>query len=213
MSKEINININNAVEENRQPVSQIGSLLGRPMLTVEARSVWAGGDEGFEKDKTAIAGGSADFIINRPPRKLSMRTENITSVEVVADPVMNGQVCIQINGDDGILIPLTDEIVKIGEVTPELVAAALNGNKQQIFLNAEKLNLILSRGNQQEADALQRLITKLSAMRQTILNANADNDRKTKTITDQWTKSAVTPDMKNILSGKAQGIVEVNIEQ
>ena len=218
MSKEINVNINSdvistAVAKKRQQVSQIGALLGRTMQTIEARSVYTGGDEGFEKDKAAIAAGGIEFMPNRSPRKLVMKTTDIISAEVVADPVLNDQVCIQINGENGICIPLTEDMITIGEVTNEKVAAALKGERQAIFLNATKLAQILNRVNNQEAEALQRLIDKLSKMRQTILNAVVDNDRKAKSITDEWTNSAIAPDMTNILQGKAQGIVEINIEQ
>lgn len=218
MSKVVNVNIDSniisaAVAKKRQMISQTGALLGRTMQTIEARSVYAGGDEGFEKDKAAIAAGGIEFMPNRSPRKLMMKTADIISAEVIADPVLNDQVCIQINGEEGITIPLTEDMITIGEVTNETVAAALKGERQAIFLNANKLVQILNRVNNQEAEALQRLIEKLSKMRQSILNAVVDNERKAKAIDDEWTNSAVTPDMSNILKGKAQGIVEISVEQ
>lgn len=210
--KEININIQQAIPAKRQSISSIGSLLGRQYMTVESRSAYAGGDDGFEKKKMAIANGTdTGFILNRSPRKVTMKSYDVTSAVVIEDPLTH-QVGIQINGEDGLFLPLTDDLVKIGDVTAEAIAAALKGERPAIFLNASKLASYINRVNQQEADNLQRMIDECSKMKQTLLNTIAENDRKAKTISDEWVSSAVKPDMSNILGGTATGVVEVNIE-
>ena len=83
--KEIDVTVTTKVSQNRQLASQIGANLGTAFHKIECRNVWKGGDEGFEKDKKAIASGeSKDFIRRIKTLKITNFSNN-HSTHTIAD--------------------------------------------------------------------------------------------------------------------------------
>lgn len=211
--KQIDINVQAAITPNRQPLSQTGSLLGHQFFTVEGRSCWNGGDEAFEKEKAEIAAGNnKGLILNRAPRRYQIKDHEIYGVNIMKDPITE-DVVAAINVDDAgkaeITIPVGPNMVTMGKTTGEAVAAALRGEKNNFFLNGSELVDLVNRANKQEINYLDKMIDALSKIKQTVLNAIIENEKKAKASADEWAKSAVAPDMSDVLGGKAQGVIVV----
>ena len=211
--KTLDINVQAAISTNRQPLSQTGSLIGHQYFTTEGKSCWNGGDEVFEKEKAEIAAGTnKGLCLNRAPRRFSVKSHEIYNVGVGKDP-MTEEVVANINVDDDrkpeVSIPVGPDMITLGKTTGEAVAAALRGEKSNFFLNGTELVELVNRANKQEVSYCDKMIEALSKIKQTILNTIVENEKRAKTASEEWVKSAVSPDMADVLGGKTQGVIVV----
>ena len=207
----IDINVENKISKNCQMISQFGSRLGTQFYKAEGREVWQGGKEGFENDKKAIANGESQaFILNRSPRKFLAKSHRITGTQIVKDE-LTSEVVILINPDGkggyDLCLPITNDLVRVGVVTQEAVSKALKGDDNSFFMNADNLVKILNHANEAEVRQLTELRNRLDKMIQNIQAGIAENKQKAESANKEWTDSAVTPDLSDVINHTATGVI------
>lgn len=217
----MDINVETVVGQNLQLVGNIGATLGGKFHKIEPICIWAGGETGLEEKKLEIKrGNSQEFVLDRSPKKFSMKSYRIEKVEVVKDAV-TGQVVILINGGEGgqfgqntLELPITQDLVRAGVVDNNAVAKALNGDKNHFFLDSAALAAILNRANEGQVQALKTLRESIDKMIQNIMSCIADNTRRATQDRDEWNKSKIDPDLSGVLKKQANAIVITdNVEQ
>lgn len=207
----IDINVENKISKNCQMISQFGSRLGTQFYKAEGREVWQGGKEGFENDKKAIANGESQaFILNRSPRKFLAKSHRIVATQIVKDELTN-EVVILVNPDGkggyDLCLPITNDLVKVGVVTQEAVAKALKGDDNSFFMNADNLVKILNHANEAEVRNLTELRSRIDKMIQNIQAGIAENKQKAESANKEWTDSAVSPDLTDVINRTATGVI------
>lgn len=202
------INISATISNNRNPISMIGSNLGKQFFTVEARDCWPD----FEKEKASVGmAGNVQIILNRSPRRFKINAKDI--VGIIVDSDINGDPVLKINpkrdGLADVILPITNEMVDYGVVTEEAVKEALKAPygeaPTKVFCDPKKLMQFLNQINEKEIGYIKALRDKLSKMEQGIQSAIADNVKKANDYYEQVTK-------KN-MSSTGTTSVEVNIHQ
>lgn len=214
---QIDLAVEARISEQRQAIGQIGAQLGANFYKPEGTEVWAGGRDGFEKDRDAIAKGDiTGFILNRSPRKFRLKSYRITGTKITKDPI-TGDVVILINPDDkgnyDLSLPVTNDMIRTGDVSQEAVARALKGDEDAFFLNADQLAKILNRANDAEVRNLTRLRESIDKMIQNIKSAIADNTQKAQAASNEWVKSAIKPDLSDVMNNNATGVVILEEQQ
>ena len=214
---QIDLAVEARISEQRQAIGQIGAQLGANFYKPEGTEVWAGGRDGFEKDRDAIAKGDiTGFILNRSPRKFRLKSYRITGTKITKDPI-TGDVVILINPDDkgnyDLSLPVTNDMIRTGDVSQEAVARALKGDEDAFFLNADQLAKILNRANDAEIRSLTRLRESIDKMIQNIKSAVADNTQKAQAASNEWVKSAIKPDLSDVMNNNATGVVILEEQQ
>ena len=214
---QIDLAVEARISDNRQAIGQIGAQLGANFYKPEGTEVWAGGRDGFEKDRDAIAKGDiTGFILNRSPRKFRLKSYRITGTKIAKDPI-TGDVVILINPDDkgnyDLSLPVTNDMIRTGDVSQEAVARALKGDEDAFFLNADQLAKILNRTNDAEVRSLTRLRESIDKMIQNIKSAIADNTQKAQAASNEWVKSAIKPDLSDVMNNNATGVVILEEQQ
>ena len=217
MNNTIDINVQTKVAQNRQLVSQFGKNLGTQFYKIEGREIWAGGKEGFEAARKAIADGTdKGFILNRSPKKFLLKSHEILCTLVCKDPITE-EVGVAINpdgkGNYDLFLPLNKDILKAGNVTAENIAAALRGEKQEFFLNAKAVVELINRANQQELNNLKTLREQISKMEQNLMGAIAENKQKADAADKEWIDSAVETHIDDVLNHTATGIIVSKTEE
>lgn len=213
---EVNVKIQTKVAEHRQAISTVASMVGKQFFTVESRSIWEGAETGFEKDKAAIAAdGNKKFILNRSPRKYLIKDHNILGACLGTDPVTE-EVVLNINpqpdGTAELSIPVSDDMVKEGIVTPDAIKAALNGEKpNSFFLNANKIVPFINKANLFEVSNLETLRATIDKMIQNLKTAVAQNQKKAEEAESQWANSALKPDMASAFASNGQVVIQTHV--
>lgn len=214
---QIDLTVESRISEQRQSIGLIGSKLGANFYKPEGTEVWAGGHDGFEKDRTAIiTGEKTGFILNRSPRKFRLKSYRIVGTKITKDPI-TGEVVVLINPDDkgnyDLSLPVTNDMIRVGDVSQDAVARALKGDESAFFLNADQLSKILNRANDAEVRNLTQLRDAVDKMIQNIKSATADNTQKAQAAEKEWRESAIKPDLSEALGNKAAGVVVIQDEQ
>jgi hypothetical protein len=214
--KEIEINISNVLQNNRQAASYAGAMLGKAYTVVESRDCWQGGSEGFENDKKlAVTPGVAMLITNRSPRKYVLRTQDIIGAQVHQNK-LTGEVGIAINlrpdGTYDLFLPLNGKNpVVVEKPMEDAISDALTGEGENFFLDAEKVADIINAANKNEVKSIDALIASLSKMKQNIQGAIVENDKKAAEIAKEWSDSKLAGiDIKTVLGGGAPATVTVH---
>lgn len=207
----IDVNVESKISKNCQMISQFGSRLGTQFYKAEGREVWQGGKEGFENDKKAIANGESQaFILNRSPRKFLAKSHRITGTQIVKDEI-TGDVVVLVNPDGkggyDLCLPITNDLIRVGIVTQEAVAKALKGDDNSFFLNADNLVKILNHANEAEVRNLTELRGRIDKMIQNIQAGIAENKQKAEIASKEWTDSAISPDLSDVINRTATGVI------
>ena len=207
MEKTIDVTINTIVPGVRQTASFIGALLGKAYSTVESRSCWQGGEEGFERDKAAAtASGAAGLITNRAPKKYMLKVQDIISAQFYKLPIV---------GTPGIVINLRqdgsyDMFFALDGSNPvvtekpiaDAIADALRGEGDNFFLDPKKVVAIINEANKAEMKHIEALVASLNKMKQNIQGAINENEKKAAEIEKQWIDSKVDGiDIKSVIAG------------
>lgn len=213
----IDVNVESKISKNCQMISQFGSRLGQQFYKAEGREVWQGGKDGFEKDKASIANGeSKAFILNRSPRKFLVKSHRIVGTQIVKDEI-TGEVVVLVNPDGNggydLCLPITNDLVRVGVVTQETVAKALKGEDNSFFLNADNLAKILNHANEAEVRNLTDLKNRIDKMIQNIQAGIAENKQKADAAAKEWTDSAITPDLSDVMNHTATGVIITKTEE
>lgn len=190
----IDVNINTTLAGARQTASLIGGLLGKAYATVEARDIWQGGKEGYERDKAAAAT-SAALITNRSPRKFMLKTQDILSAVMYQQP-MTKQIGIAINlrpdGTYDMFFPLDGTNPVIAEKPiADAVSDAIHGEGNNFFLEPTKVVNIINEGNRAEIKNIDNLVSSLLKMKQNLLTAVNENEKKAAEIEKEWINSKI----------------------
>jgi len=217
MEKTIDVNI---VAGVRQSASLIGALLGKAYSTVESKTIWQGGQEGFERDKAAAnATNSAMLITNRSPKKYSLKTQDIISAQFYVQPI-TGQQGIVINlrqdGNYDMFFPLDGHNpVAVEKPVADAISDALKGEGENFFLDPKTVAAVINEANKAEIKNIETLITSLSKMKQNLQGAVVENDKKAAEIEKQWIDSKVNGiDIKTVMnSGTATLNVHTTTEE
>lgn len=207
----IDINVESKISKNCQMISQFGSRLGQQFYKAEGREVWQGGKEGFEKDKASIANGeNQSFILNRSPRKFLVKSHRIVGTQIVKDEV-TGEIVVLVNPDGkggyDLCLPITNDLIRTGIVTQEAVAKALKGDDNSFFLNVDSLAKILNHANDCEVRNLTEIRDRIDKMIQNIKAGIAENKQKADAASKEWTDSAITPDMSDVIGRTTTGVI------
>ena len=207
----IDVNVESKISKNCQMISQFGSRLGTQFYKAEGREVWQGGKEGFENDKKAIANGESQaFILNRSPRKFLAKSHRITGTQIEKDEI-TGDVVVLVNPDGkggyDLSLPITNDLIRVGIVTQEAVAKALKGDDNSFFLNADNLVKILNHANEAEVRNLTDLRGRIDKMIQNIQAGIAENKQKADLASKEWTDSAISPDLSDVINRTATGVI------
>ena len=207
----IDVNVESKISKNCQMISQFGSRLGTQFYKAEGREVWQGGKEGFENDKKAIANGESQaFILNRSPRKFLAKSHRITGTQIEKDEI-TGDVVVLVNPDGkggyDLCLPITNDLIRVGIVTQEAVAKALKGDDNSFFLNADNLVKILNHANEAEVRNLTELRGRIDKMIQNIQAGIAENKQKAELASKEWTDSAISPDLSDVINRTATGVI------
>lgn len=204
MEKSIDVNI---VAGVRQSASLIGALLGKAYSTVESKTIWQGGEEGFERDKAAAnAANSAILITNRSPKKYTLKTQDILSAQFYVQPI-TGQQGVVINlRDDGkydMFFPLDGHNPVVAEKpVADAISDALKGEGENFFLDPKTVASVINEANKAEVKNIDTLITALSKMKQNLQGAIIENEKKAAEIEKQWVDSKVNGvDIKTVMNG------------
>ena len=188
MATTINVNVQNALSGNRNPISVMGANLGKQFFTTEVRDCWPN----FEKEKNYIQmNDEKTLITNRSPRRYRINAKDIFGIIIDSD--INDNPVIKINPHkDGLadaVIPISSEMKDYGVVTEEAVKEALkvggDGQSTHAFKDPKKLIQFLNALNQGELDCIKILREKLCKMDQSIQSAMADNTKKVNDYIDQ----------------------------
>lgn len=217
MDKTIDVNI---VAGVRQSASLIGALLGKAYSTVESKTIWQGGQEGFEHDKAAAnATNSAMLITNRSPKKYSLKTQDILSAQFYAQPI-TGQQGIVINlrqdGSYDMFFPLDGHNpIVVEKPVADAISDALKGEGENFFLDPKTVAAVINEANKAEIKNIETLITSLSKMKQNLQGAVVENEKKAAEIEKQWIDSKVNGiDIKTVMnSGTATLNVHTTTEE
>lgn len=217
MDKTIDVNI---VAGVRQSASLIGALLGKAYSTVESKTIWQGGQEGFERDKAAAnATNSAMLITNRSPKKYSLKTQDIISAQFYVQPI-TGQQGIVINlrqdGNYDMFFPLDGHNpVAVEKPVADAISDALKGEGENFFLDPKTVAAVINEANKAEIKNIETLITSLSKMKQNLQGAVVENEKKAAEIEKQWIDSKVNGiDIKTVMnSGTATLNVHTTTEE
>ena len=214
--KEIEINISNVLQNNRQAASYAGAMLGKAYTVVESRDCWQGGSDGFENDKKlAATAGVAMLVTNRSPRKYILRTQDIIGAQVHQNK-LTGEVGIAINlrpdGSYDLFLPLNGKNpVVVEKPMEDAISDALTGEGENFFLDAEKVAGIINAANKNEVKSIDALIASLSKMKQNIQGASVENEKKATEIAKEWSDSKLAGiDIKSVLGGGAPATVTVH---
>lgn len=207
----IDVNVESKISKNCQMISQFGSRLGTQFYKAEGREVWQGSKEGFENDKKAIANGESQaFILNRSPRKFLAKSHRITGTQIEKDEI-TGDVVVLVNPDGkggyDLCLPITNDLIRVGIVTQEAVAKALKGDDNSFFLNADNLVKILNHANEAEVRNLTELRGRIDKMIQNIQAGIAENKQKAELASKEWTDSAISPDLSDVINRTATGVI------
>lgn len=203
----IDVNINTTLAGARQTASLIGGLLGKAYATVEARDIWQGGKEGYERDKAAAAT-SAALITNRSPRKFMLKTQDILGAVTYQQP-MTKQIGIAINlrsdGTYDMFFPLDGTNPVIAEKPiADAVSDAIHGEGNNFFLEPTKVVNIINEGNRAEIKNIDNLVSSLLKMKQNLLTAVNENEKKAAEIEKEWINSKVDGvGIKEVIAGSA----------
>lgn len=201
----IDVNINTTLAGARQTASLIGGLLGKAYATVEARDIWQGGKEGYERDKAAAAT-SAALITNRSPRKFMLKTQDILGAVTYQQP-MTKQIGIAINlrsdGTYDMFFPLDGTNPVIAEKPiADAVSDAIHGEGNNFFLEPTKVVNIINEGNRAEIKNIDNLVSSLLKMKQNLLTAVNENEKKAAEIEKEWINSKVDGvGIKEVIAG------------
>jgi hypothetical protein len=217
MEKTIDVNI---VAGVRQSASLIGALLGKAYSTVESKTIWQGGQEGFERDKAAAnATNSAMLITNRSPKKYSLKTQDIISAQFYVQPI-TGQQGIVINlrqdGKYDMFFPLDGHNpIAVEKPVADAISDALKGEGENFFLDPKTVAAVINEANKAEIKNIETLITSLSKMKQNLQGAVVENEKKAAEIEKQWIDSKVNGiDIKTVMnSGTATLNVHTTTEE
>ena len=214
--KEIEINISNVLQNNRQAASYAGAMLGKAYTVVESRDCWQGGSDGFENDKKlAATPGVATLVTNRSPRKYVLRTQDIIGAQVHQNK-LTGEVGIAINlrpdGSYDLFLPLNGKNpVVVEKPMEDAISDALTGEGENFFLDAEKVANIINAANKNEVKSIDKLIEALSKMKQNIQGAIIENEKKATEIAKEWSDSKLAGiDIKSVLGTGAPATVTVH---
>jgi len=215
-TKQIDVNIASVIPGTRQAASFIGGMLGKAYTTVESRDCWQGGAEGFENDKKAAATpGIAKLITNRSPKKYTLRTQDIISAQFHRMGI-TGQTGIAINlrEDDtcDLFFPLDGSNPVVTEKPlGDAISAALRGEGENFFLDAEKVAAIVNQANEAEVKNIDTLISALSKMKQNIQGTIIENEKKAAEISKQWIDSKLEGiSFKDVLNGSETSVLNVH---
>lgn len=198
------INLNLAIANNRRPLSLVGSTLGAQYAKPEAVSCLPDYDKKIAEAKTS---GDLQLVLNRPPRKLRIRTEDIVSAEITAD--LDGTIVVIINKDkeSELRIPVSADMTKAGIVTDDAVRKALKGEKNLFFNDVKKLTSLLNNLNQNELNRIDSVIADLQLAKKRIESAIAESSKKAEQYEQESGKSSRTSVLEN-----GNGSVEINVE-
>lgn len=215
-SKQIDINIAAAIPTTRGLGSEFGSLLGQPYYKVDARNCWQGGDEGWDADNDkARTGAFTGLLPNRKINKYRLEEHDIASAQYYKQP-LTGEVGIAINlnpeeGTYDMFFPLTKDSLKIGHGAAEAVAAALRGEGQNFFLNAQVVSNIVNDANRAEVNNIDAFITILNKIKQNLLTTISQNEKMATNATKERINSKVdNVDIKSVLKGNTSATIEVH---
>lgn len=194
--KEVNIDITTSgVAENMQLISQIGSGLGKPLFKVDVRHAWQGGQEGFERDKAAVASGEKKgFILNRSPRRLLIKNILITGAVITSS--VDDELVIGINphedGSFDLTLPVDSNMINtLGKTTVEAIGEAIKGQKDHFFIDGKTLVKVVNDAIEREIMHLEQHITVCQKMLTTLKGDKSENEKKVKFCDDAWVKSAI----------------------
>lgn len=192
MATTINVQVQNALSGNRNPISMMGQNLGKQFFTTEVRDCWPN----FEKEKNDIQmNNDKSLITNRSPRRYRMNAKDI--VGIIIDTDINNNPVLKINptkdGLADVIIPISSEMKDYGIVTEEEVKEALKNNTEGIsakaFKDPKKLIQFLNALNEGEIECLKALREKICKMEQSIQSAIADNNKKVNDYMDQMNRT------------------------
>ena len=186
----INVNVQNALSGNRNPISLMGANLGKQFFTTEVRDCWPN----FEKEKNSIQMNEQKTLItNRSPRRYRINAKDIYGI--ILDTDINNNPVIKINPHkDGLAdatIPISSDMKDYGVVTEYAVIDVFyyaydpNSTVSHAFKDPQKLIQFMNVLNQSEYDSIQTLIDALCKMQQSIKSAMADNTKKVNDYLDQ----------------------------
>lgn len=217
MEKTIDVNI---VAGVRQSASLIGALLGKAYSTVESKTIWQGGQEGFERDKAAAnATNSAMLITNRSPKKYSLKTQDIISAQFYTQRVTHQQgivINLRQDGTYDMFFPLDGHNpIAVEKPVADAISDALKGEGENFFLDPKTVAAVINEANKAEIKNIETLITSLSKMKQNLQGAVVENEKKAAEIEKQWIDSKVNGiDIKTVMnSGTATLNVHTTTEE
>lgn len=203
MSK-INVDI---VEQNRMPLSIIGSNLGKSVFKPESRDAIADYEAKLQNN---VRNGNPELMLNRSPRYFSLKSVDITGIIVSED--ISGTPVVKINPhDDGtadVILPISD-MSHFGKTVEDAVKEALKTPEKCLgFNDSEKLCTFLNTLNNAEERRIDNLIADLQRYKQTLNTFRSKNERIAKTYVDQLKNS--TP--KQEINLGENTVVNINVE-
>ena len=215
-AKQIDINIAAAIPTTRGLGSNLGSLLGQPYYKVDARNCWQGGDEGWNADnEKARLGTFTGLLPNRKINKYRLEEHDIASAQYYKQPI-TGEVGIAINlnpeeGTYDMFFPLTKDALKIGRGAADAIAAALRGEGENFFLNAQVVANVVNDANKVEVNNIDAFITVLNKIKQNLLTTISQNEKMAVNAAKERSDSQVNEiDLKGVLKGNGSATIEIN---
>lgn len=164
------------VANNRKALSVVGQNFGCQYYRPEARQNQVGFDE---KKRSIEQGGNIELTTNRATKRYLVKGYDVTSIQLDSD--VTGAPVVFINKGDQIsevVMPISPDLSKVGQVTEDAVAKALRGDQSVIFSNVEMLVKQCNTANQAEINRIEGLISSLTKEIQSLNNAISNNIKK-----------------------------------
>lgn len=179
------INVNTVIN-NRKAISVVGGALGTQYFKASARAAWPD----FDKEAAAVkAGGDADLILNRTPRRYRLRGTDVYSMQIGTDGSGSTVVFINKDSEDELVIPISADMTHAGIVTEDAVGKALRGDSSIFFQDPKKLAKTLNNYNLAEKQKLEGLRKKIDRMITALDSTIKENEQKAEKFITELTSS------------------------
>lgn len=176
MEKEINIQVENVIKSNRAALNGFASrVFAMDLFKPDSRLY----DPDYQvKIDEAKSAGNKDLVLNRSPRRFSVRDLTISTVGVGTN--VNDEVVLILNKglSSEMEIPYTCE-KEFGKTDEDIVKDAIkNPDKNLVFSDPSKLASLINKLNQGEIARIDKLIDSLNKAKKQCVSAIADvNDK------------------------------------
>lgn len=217
MDKTINLNVAAKVAPFRQPISMIGSGLGKAVTLVRSLPLFRGGLDGYEKLKHDVnAKVVNEYYLNECPCKYVAKGYTIVDTHLEENEITNEMnVVVVLENGQRISIPATQDMVREGEVTPEKIKRAIDNKDPNIFFFvAREVVKIINPINRSQIAKIERLEERLRNYKMTLTNACNENDQLVERLENEWFRSAPTQTIADAMkNGNGSVMIDVHQEE